>query len=314
MVSDGDDLSTPGLARRLAQALGVPSRLLPMPVALLSLAGAMTGKSAAVDRLVGSLQLDTSAIRAHAGMDAAVRRGPGLAGDSALVPSGSRGAGLRGGYNTGRMQATLAGPILAPALAFALSFALLRLLLSPSAQRWFLDHPNQRSLHASPIPRTGGLAIVPAAVLGLLLAGGARLPARARGGVDAAVGAGRLASSACTRAAPRTPGSGPGLRAACAARAGDRVVAPACDCSGLDDQPVQFHGWSGRTGRRHGAHRVFRLWVVRLAVRSTRIRAGQLLRRRCCRRLSDLQLPPGQHLHGRCRLDSARVSRRRAWA
>jgi nucleoside-diphosphate-sugar epimerase len=63
LVSDGDDLSTPGLARRLAQALGVPSRLLPMPVALLSLAGAMTGKSAAVDRLVGSLQLDTSAIR-----------------------------------------------------------------------------------------------------------------------------------------------------------------------------------------------------------------------------------------------------------
>jgi nucleoside-diphosphate-sugar epimerase len=63
LVSDGDDLSTPGLARRLAQALGVPSRLLPVPVALLSLAGAMTGKSAAVDRLVGSLQLDTSAIR-----------------------------------------------------------------------------------------------------------------------------------------------------------------------------------------------------------------------------------------------------------
>ncbi len=63
LVSDGDDLSTPGLARRLAQALGVPSRLLPMPVALLSLAGAMTGKSAAVERLVGSLQLDTSAIR-----------------------------------------------------------------------------------------------------------------------------------------------------------------------------------------------------------------------------------------------------------
>jgi nucleoside-diphosphate-sugar epimerase len=63
LVSDGDDLSTPGLTRRLAQALGMPARLLPMPVALLSLAGAMTGKGAAVDRLVGSLQLDTSAIR-----------------------------------------------------------------------------------------------------------------------------------------------------------------------------------------------------------------------------------------------------------
>ena len=63
LVSDGDDLSTPGLIRRLAQALGGPSRLLPMPVALLSLAGAMTGKSAAVERLVGSLQLDSTAIR-----------------------------------------------------------------------------------------------------------------------------------------------------------------------------------------------------------------------------------------------------------
>ncbi len=36
----------------------------------------------------------------------------------------------------------------------------LRLLLSPLAQGWFLDVPNHRSLHRSPIPRTGGIAIV----------------------------------------------------------------------------------------------------------------------------------------------------------
>ncbi len=73
------------------------------------------------------------------------------------------------------MQATLAGPIVAPALAFVLTFALLRFLLLPATQRWFLDHPNQRSLHASPIPRTGGLAIVPGAAAGMLWVGSAWL-------------------------------------------------------------------------------------------------------------------------------------------
>jgi nucleoside-diphosphate-sugar epimerase len=62
-VSDGEDLSTPELIRRIAHALGRPSRLLPMPVALLRLAGLLTGKSAALNRLVESLQVDSAAIR-----------------------------------------------------------------------------------------------------------------------------------------------------------------------------------------------------------------------------------------------------------
>jgi len=33
------------------------------------------------------------------------------------------------------------------------------LLLSPNVSRWFLDHPNDRSLHASPKPRSGGVAM-----------------------------------------------------------------------------------------------------------------------------------------------------------
>ena len=73
------------------------------------------------------------------------------------------------------MQANLPGSAFAPALAFVLTFALLRLLLLPATQRWFLDHPNPRSLHATPTPRTGGLAIVSGAVAGLFWIGGAGL-------------------------------------------------------------------------------------------------------------------------------------------
>jgi nucleoside-diphosphate-sugar epimerase len=64
LVSDGEDLPTPELVRRLARALNRPPRLAPVPIRLLRLAGALSGKSAAVDRLVDSLQVDATAIRA----------------------------------------------------------------------------------------------------------------------------------------------------------------------------------------------------------------------------------------------------------
>ena len=60
LVSDGEDLSTPDLIRKLAYAMGRPARLLPVPPALLRLGGKMTGKTAEVDRLIGSLQVDIS--------------------------------------------------------------------------------------------------------------------------------------------------------------------------------------------------------------------------------------------------------------
>ena len=63
LVSDGEDLSTPDLVRRLASALGVGPHLFPFPPRLLRLAGGMTGQGPALDRLVGSLQVDSSAIR-----------------------------------------------------------------------------------------------------------------------------------------------------------------------------------------------------------------------------------------------------------
>jgi UDP-N-acetylmuramyl pentapeptide phosphotransferase/UDP-N-acetylglucosamine-1-phosphate transferase len=58
-----------------------------------------------------------------------------------------------------------------PILAFVLSFASLRVLLSPAANARFLDHPNERSLHASPVARTGGVAIMLGTLAGMALAG-----------------------------------------------------------------------------------------------------------------------------------------------
>lgn len=62
-VSDGDDISTPELIRRIARALGRPARLLPFPVALLRLAGSLIGQGPAIDRLTGDLSIDSAPIR-----------------------------------------------------------------------------------------------------------------------------------------------------------------------------------------------------------------------------------------------------------
>lgn len=48
---------------------------------------------------------------------------------------------------------------LAPVAAFIVALLAARLLLTPAARRIALDTPNERSLHAQPIPRTGGIAI-----------------------------------------------------------------------------------------------------------------------------------------------------------
>jgi nucleoside-diphosphate-sugar epimerase len=58
MVSDGDDLSTPDLIRRLGHAMGKRVRFIPVPIRVLKLIGALTGKKAELDRLCGSLTVD----------------------------------------------------------------------------------------------------------------------------------------------------------------------------------------------------------------------------------------------------------------
>jgi nucleoside-diphosphate-sugar epimerase len=63
LVSDGEDVSTPDLARAIARALGVRARLLPCPLTVMKLGATLAGKSAVLARLTGSLQVDGSAIR-----------------------------------------------------------------------------------------------------------------------------------------------------------------------------------------------------------------------------------------------------------
>ncbi len=67
LVSDGEDISTPTLIGKLAASMGKAARLLPCPPALLTLGAAMLGKQAAVARLTGSLQIDSSCIRRELG-------------------------------------------------------------------------------------------------------------------------------------------------------------------------------------------------------------------------------------------------------
>lgn len=63
LVSDGEDLSTPELIKRLGNALGKPARLYPISPNLLAKIGKFTNRSAAMDRLLGSLVIDSQKIR-----------------------------------------------------------------------------------------------------------------------------------------------------------------------------------------------------------------------------------------------------------
>ncbi|MBY0271414.1 MAG: SDR family oxidoreductase [Burkholderiales bacterium] len=67
LVSDGEDVSTPVLIRKLATALGRSPRLLPCPSALLHFGAILLGKRAAAMRLTGSLTIDSSALRRELG-------------------------------------------------------------------------------------------------------------------------------------------------------------------------------------------------------------------------------------------------------
>lgn len=62
-VTDGEDPGVAELARRLGHHLKRPARLLPVPVGLLKAAGRLTGKTPQIERLTGSLQVDSSYIR-----------------------------------------------------------------------------------------------------------------------------------------------------------------------------------------------------------------------------------------------------------
>lgn len=78
LLADDLGVSTPDLVRAIAHALGKPAHLMPCPPALLKFAGLFTGKSAAVARLLGSLQVDSDKIRGELGWQPRHRLDQGL--------------------------------------------------------------------------------------------------------------------------------------------------------------------------------------------------------------------------------------------
>ncbi len=78
LVSDGDDLSTTVLLRKLGDALDIPVRLFSIPSALLEIAASLSGQRASVRRLTRSLQLDITSTRELLGWNPPVSVEQGL--------------------------------------------------------------------------------------------------------------------------------------------------------------------------------------------------------------------------------------------
>lgn len=79
MVSDGEDVSTPELIRRLARAMHRPARLVPVPPSLLRFLAGLAGKGETVARLLDTLAVDGRKIRQDIGWSPPFTLGEGLA-------------------------------------------------------------------------------------------------------------------------------------------------------------------------------------------------------------------------------------------
>lgn len=79
LVSDGEDVSTPLLIRKIAAAFSKPPRLWPCPVSLLHLAASLLGKRDAAQRVTGSLCVDSAYIRRTLGWQPPFTLDQGLA-------------------------------------------------------------------------------------------------------------------------------------------------------------------------------------------------------------------------------------------
>ena len=83
LVSDGENVSTTELLRRMGEALGHPARLIPVPSGLLKLAATLLGKPDVAQRLCESLQVDIEKTRRLLGwtppisLDEGLRRAAG---------------------------------------------------------------------------------------------------------------------------------------------------------------------------------------------------------------------------------------------
>jgi UDP-glucose 4-epimerase len=60
LISDGEDMSSPELILRIAQAMNKSILLVPLPVWLLQMGGKLVGREKLIQRLCGNLQVDIS--------------------------------------------------------------------------------------------------------------------------------------------------------------------------------------------------------------------------------------------------------------
>ena len=78
LVSDGEDLSTPDLIRRMARAMNRPARLLPVPKSVIMAVANILGKGDIAHRLCGNLQVDISKPRTLLGWNPPISVDEGL--------------------------------------------------------------------------------------------------------------------------------------------------------------------------------------------------------------------------------------------
>lgn len=60
LVSDTEDISTPSLIKKMSIFMKKPSKLFPIPIAIIKLGGRLIGKSLEINRLLGSLRINSS--------------------------------------------------------------------------------------------------------------------------------------------------------------------------------------------------------------------------------------------------------------
>ena len=155
------------------------------------------------------------------------------------------------------MPAMLWQPALA---AFVIALLCVKALMSETGRRLALDHPNERSLHERPVPRTGGLAIAAGVGVGWLVGAPGFAIALSLAAALAVLSflddlfglptAVRLAGHL---------GAAAGGGAARAALSGLGGAGAVCAGRGLVREPVQLHGRLRRPGGRDGAVRLRRL-------------------------------------------------------
>jgi nucleoside-diphosphate-sugar epimerase len=86
LVSDGEDLSTTALLRRMGQAMDKPARLIPVPTALLRLGAAALGQGDVAQRLLDNLQVDITHTRQTLGWTPPIGVDEGLRRAAAGIP------------------------------------------------------------------------------------------------------------------------------------------------------------------------------------------------------------------------------------